>query len=317
MDFLPKQKDEFKRYTCKNERYGRISQKFNSEKRILAQIAFLVDVHAPFNKFLVAFQGDRPLIHVMFTELKKVLVAIMKRFINNDEINGKSAKALLKLDVKNKDIHLPLENIEIGAKTDRLLKGLSPYDKKKEREKMLQFYVATVKQLQRRLPLEDALLFNASYLHPGARIQANSLKMIERLAKLVTHVVSETEVSQIKDEWRLYMVESETKLPPIEMTKRVDHYWNKVFQIKTNSGTSKYTKLSTLIKATLAFQNGNASVEMSLFDNKNAVTAERTLLMEETIAGLRRMKKYARKYGGAHSVPITEDMIKGMKEAKR
>ena len=32
---------------------------------------------------------------------------------------------------------------------------------------------------------------------------------------------------------------------------------------------------------------------------------------------MRWMKEYAWKYGGAHSVPITEDMIKGMKETKR
>ena len=184
MDFLPKQKDEFKHYTWKNERYGQISQKFKSEKHILVQIAFLVDVHAPFNKFLAESQGDDPQIHVIFTELKKNLVAIMKHFINYDEINGQSASAMLNLDVKNKDIHLPLEKIETGVKTDSLLKLLSPYDQKKEKEKTLQFYIATVKQLQRRLPLEDAPLFNAVCLHPGARTQANSLKMIEQLAKL-------------------------------------------------------------------------------------------------------------------------------------
>ena len=135
MDFLLKQKDEFKCYTYENERYEQMSQKFDSEKHILVQIVFLFDVHAPFNKFLVAFQGDRPLIHIIFTEPKKINVAIMKCFISNDVINGKSTKALLYLDVKNKNTHLPLEKIEIGAKTDRLLKVLSPYDQKKRRKR--------------------------------------------------------------------------------------------------------------------------------------------------------------------------------------
>ena len=79
----------------------------------------------------------------------------------------------------------------------------------------------------------------------------------------------------------------------------------------------KYTKLSPLIKAILAFQNGNAAVERSLSDNKNSVTSERTDLMDKTIVGLRLMKEYARKHGGAHKVPMTTEMIKGMKEAKR
>ena len=38
--------------------------------------------------------------------------------------------------------------------------------------------------------------------------------------------------------------------------------------------------------------------------------------MEKTIVGMCRMKGYARKYGGAHSVPITEDMITGIAETK-
>ena len=78
----------------------------------------------------------------------------------------------------------------------------------------------------------------------------------------------------------------------------------------------KYTKFSTLIKVILVFQNGNAPVK-GLPDNKNSVTTERTLLMEETIVGMHRIKEYGRKYGGADLVPITEDMTKGMKEAKR
>ena len=104
--------------------------------------------------------------------------------------------------------------MEIGAKTERLLKESSPFEQTKGKEKMLQFYISTTKQLQRRLPLEDALLLNAVCLHSGARTKTNSLNNIERLAKMVPHVISETEVSEVKDEWRLYTVESKKKLPP-------------------------------------------------------------------------------------------------------
>ena len=113
------------------------------------------------------------------------------------------------------------------------------------------------------------------------------------------------------------MVESEKKLPPTEKAKKVDHYWNEVFQTKTNSGTVRDTKLFTFIEAILAFQNGDAPAEGSLSVNKNSVRTEKTLLMKEAIVRMRWMKEYAWKYGGAHSVPITEDMIKGMKETKR
>ena len=43
-------------------------------------------------------------------------------------------------------------------------------------------------------------------------------------------------------------------------------------------------------------------MERSLSDNKNTVTAERSLLSDEAIIGLRRMKERARSSGGAHRV---------------
>ena len=98
----------------------------------------------------------------------------MKHFINNDEIKDKSAKALSNLDQRTR-IFPCLENVEIGAKTGRLLKVLSAYDQKKKNKKLLQFFVATLKQLRIKLPLDGTLHFNGVSLHPGAGTQANSL----------------------------------------------------------------------------------------------------------------------------------------------
>ena len=54
---------------------------------------------------------------------------------------------LLSIKVENKSIHLQ-DKMEVGSKTSRLLNKLSPYDQKREKEKMLSFYIATTKQLQ-------------------------------------------------------------------------------------------------------------------------------------------------------------------------
>ena len=78
-------------------------------------MAFVVNVSASYNTFLLSFLGEGPLIHLMFSELKKLLVTTMERYIQADGITGKSAKALLEL---------------------------SPFE---EKEKMLQFYISTTK----------------------------------------------------------------------------------------------------------------------------------------------------------------------------
>ena len=66
---------------------------------------------------------------------------------------------------------------------------------------------------------------------------------IERLAKLVSHVIPESDVSQVKDKWRLYMVKSEGTLRKANGCTRVDHYWSAVFEFITASDSVKYTKL--------------------------------------------------------------------------
>ena len=48
------------------------------------------------------------------------------------------------------------------------------------------------------------------------------------------------------------------------------------------------------MKSCLSFQHGNASVERSLADNNNTLTAERMKLSDEALAGLRRAKEHAR-----------------------
>ena len=138
LEYLPSMKTEFQNYTSKNEMYQKIVEKFKISQRMLVQMVFVIDVRKPYYKFLLRFQGKGPLIHIMFSELKKVLLAVMRRF-NSEELNGKSAKSLLKMDPNKNEFHLPLEKIEVGAKTERLLQKLNPFEQKKEKEKMLKF----------------------------------------------------------------------------------------------------------------------------------------------------------------------------------
>ena len=71
--------------------------------------------------------------------MKEMLLVLMRGFMKADILDGISGKVLQKVDVKKKENQLKLEDIEVGAKSKRLLGKLSPFDQKKEREKMLKF----------------------------------------------------------------------------------------------------------------------------------------------------------------------------------
>ena len=240
----------------------------------------------------------------------------MKRFLKTKRIiDGLSQKELQEVDVTKKENQLG-DKLETGAKTERLLKNLSPFEQKKDWEIMLKFYKKSVVYLQRKLPLDNTVLAKAACLHPDNRKNKFIICQIEYLVKVFPQVIVEKKVSQVKDEWRLYQAEDDHKVLK-KPNQRVDNHWREVFKIKTTSGETKYNQFQKVVKSVLSLQNANAAVESSLSDNGNTLMKEWIGLLPENLIGLRRMKEYARHKGGFHCIVFTQNMLEGMKKAKR
>lgn len=148
--FLPSTKD-FERHTASNKRYVRIADGLKDEYAMRTQIAFVIDVATPFQKFLTVFQTDHPMIHVLFDEMKLLLVTVMQRFLKVEAVSGLSGKQLLSVNVKDDAVRLDASKMVIGAKTERFLKKLSPFEQKRERGLMAAFFCCS-----HFIPAEDA-----------------------------------------------------------------------------------------------------------------------------------------------------------------
>ena len=120
LDFLPNAKN-FATTPQKNQRYIRIVDCFKNEKTILIQLAFVIDVSTPFSKFLLELQSEGPKVHTIYQSMKEMLLVLMRGFMKADILDGISGKVLQKVDVKKKENQLKLEDIEVGAKSKRLL----------------------------------------------------------------------------------------------------------------------------------------------------------------------------------------------------
>ena len=168
-------------------------------------------------------------------------------------------------------------------------------------------YVAITKYCQRNFPLHSQFLKDVVCPSPFVREQNWTVNSIGRLAALLPHIVSEQEITIVKDQWRLYQTETidENWIKDSETgkLKRLDHYWAKILKIVSLSdGSRKYNVLRKVVKSCLPVPSGNAGAERSMSDNKNMLVSQRTNLKPETIAGMRRAKEYARAFGGAHNV---------------
>ena len=210
MEFLTSKKD-FEKTTQQSPRYQRIAAFFRKEKFTIVQLAFTIDVSVSFVNFLIVFKIERSLVHIIYNAMKDLLTIVMKRFLKAKVIDGLSGKELQKVDVSKKENKLG-DKLEIGAKTEHLLKSLSPFEQKKEWELMLKFYEKTVAYFQKHLPPDNAVLAKAACCHPDNRKKEFTICHIEYLAKVFPQVIDEEKVSQVKDEQRLYQTENNHKV---------------------------------------------------------------------------------------------------------
>ena len=224
LKFLPKQKGF--RQVEKTERYQRIRDSLQ-EDVTLAYVAFTAFVSSDFETFLLPFQSSKPMIHVLYTEMERLLGSLLNKFIKSKYIKEPPVLGLHTLGVTKEKYHKPLTMIDVGTKVKCMLAKsglLTSETQQKLREDCLSFYVNSVSYLQKELPFDNTFLKHAQYLHPEKRCDPSSLSGVSNLALSMTRVLkhclpsvfnvsaSETEESicdRIRSQWRLYQTEAE------------------------------------------------------------------------------------------------------------
>ena len=314
-----KTKKEYKNSLPKNKKYARIEGSLKDEIKVKLQMCYLIEVAPVFTDFLLIFQGEGPLIHMLYYRLQKMLQTLMLRFLKADVVTNKDGKTLMTVDVRKAENQLDLEKMNVGVEVTKLLKKCRKDQKEGYLKEMQEAFCKMTEHLQNKLPLDSTFLKDMICLHPLKRTTMTSLS-ISRIAKQMPHIVSDDKISRIKDEWEVLKSEDDIKEDWFlnsdgKTLKRVDHYWNQVFKLKSLTGAQRYPYLAKIVKSCCALQNGNAAVERSLSDNKNTLTKERSLLGDETLKALRLTKEYVRRNGGAHQVVVTQEMRSSVRDA--
>ena len=131
-------------------------------------------------------------------------------------------------------------------------------------------YVSVIQCLQKNLPLNSMMLKDITCLSSLDQLRSCSwsVDVISRLALLILHLISQREVSIVKDQWRLYQLvkiaENRVNDPKTGKMCLIGFSWFKVFTFMSSNGERKYKLLSKVVMPFLSLPNGNASVERSL-----------------------------------------------------
>lgn len=300
-----------------NESYRRICKAIQG-KDILMQMQFLISVKPVFDGILATFQRQEPLIHVLHDECLQLARKLMLRFMKS-EVAELNSKKLVQVDIQSTDLQLPNSRMEIGEQTRTTLSTLEPNQQKIPLQGMRAFLQSTTKYLVTRLPIGDTFVRDLTVLHPKMQEVECGERCIRRIAQKLPQVIKDDQIPSVVDEWKLYqhqeIPEDWYKTDETGST-RIDHYWAKVFQKKTLSGTEMFPYLKKLIKAVLTLSHGNADVERSLSVNKQAIGTNRTLLTPESLNGIRQVKDaVAAEDGKIHAMDFNKEFISCIRRA--
>ena len=243
--------------TCSgNSRYQRIVKHLKT-KVTLIRLTFIKSVGVIFNDFLVVFQKEGPLIHLLYSELTGMLKKLLNRFVKYDVTSNLLGSELTKVDVKLASNWLPEEELRLGVETKGLLRNSKTCIKDGERKALCldvrAFYQRVSVYLQEHLPLDNVLLKNLQCLNPLKRDICTERSILFLAEKLKQAGISGVLLDRLSDEWTAYASDlnisedmyissrSEDNTGSLRIVYRgVDEYWKDVSQLVSSSGEPKF-----------------------------------------------------------------------------
>ena len=178
---LPQQ-STFKSTVAKTERYKRITKALQ-DPLTEAYVSFCAFASAEFEDFLLPFQSDEPLIHLLYPSMCKLVSNLMGKFICKKMLSGVDSENLL-VDIHLKTNRKPLSLIEVGTKAKGILNeqahllNVSQDKLQYLRKECLDFYLAAATHLLDRLPFHVLVIKHAQFFHPCKRNDSGSTNAI-------------------------------------------------------------------------------------------------------------------------------------------
>lgn len=292
-------------------RYKRICEKLGSQN-LMVQLHFLLCVKPLFDKYLLLFQTEGPLVHCLYPSMCDLIKSVLFRFQNQRYVK-ENAKKLKSIDVSRN--HLPYEEIEIGSAAREALQKIASISSRSEvMKQILTFYETASMYLIENLPLENNLLRSLRILNPKEQENKKGCRYIRTIAEAMSFL-SDDDIVNVIDEWKLY---SEERLKPAAIQEvRIDEVWSQILEQKSASGRNKYPNLSLVVKAALSLAHSNADSERGLSINKRLLGSDRSRLSPDSVNGIRASKDAIRSFDGITHVPITKYLMSAARASSR
>ena len=177
LKFPPKRK-KFKKEIINTLHYKRFSECLKS-KFTVPYLSFVVFIAIDFEKFIITFQSNAPLVQLLNKKRVTLLKSLMTKFLDFNMLTQK--ENCLNVNLKQSKA-VKRNSFDVGAKTKSLLLELDQLQVKEFRSHALNCLISANWYFQEKLPLNNEVMKDAPFLNPINRNSKNVLNGISRLA---------------------------------------------------------------------------------------------------------------------------------------
>jgi len=222
----------------------------------------VLHVFPMFKDFILCFETKRPMIHKLHDKITMLFRKYLGLFIKAEDIR-ENGKQLAKLNLEDKTKHVPLKHVSIGE-CSQILSTCHESDVLQFKKRVFNAYLTTAGYMQKKLPLDHALLSTLSMLDPLAFGQTESSIILKKLPAFFPNIPVSTfdeEIMKMQYDVNI-LVGSEADL---------DEWWNSVFKLKA------YPSVEKIVTACLSIFSG-PRVEQSFSIMNNIITSKTSSL---------------------------------------
>lgn len=278
------------------------------DKLLKCKIAFFATIASPLEVFLRKFQSPSPLVPFLYKSLDVILRSLLEKFVKKSVLE-KETNSLLKLDLQNQNLFLPLNDIDLGFRTNKYFKECKASEKEKTDflKDCRYFLINVVKKICERSPLKYKVVKTAMSLDPDnlvkekklAKEMFNSLLQLFADKNMISLELGEScsiQFNELLNDPYLDDVYTDYKKSTVDL----DRFYTNLLSRKT-----EYCDLFNFIKRMLILSHGNAVVESGFSVNKNMLVEN---LTERSLIARRQVYDYICKQGGAINIDISKEL---------
>lgn len=236
-------------------------------------------------------QSEQPKLPLLLERIISLYKILLKCFIKRDLLEKCPIE---KINVKNPNNYIELENMFFGAKVDALLSQDTTIEKQEIhnfRLNALSFFIELTTQLKERFDFNDIHLKYASNFTP-TNATAGKILSIANFVNLFPSV--EIDIESANAEWLLLNEMSNDFDGNLDITS----FWKKVNCTKNELGEFMFLNLMKIVKVILALPHSSAAAERA-FSNLTLVKSKlRNSLLISTCAAILLVKDEMRNVPG-------------------